>query len=36
MSNFLNIGPISLQTPSMAQLDERARDIFRRVVETYL
>lgn len=36
MSNFLNIGPIALQTPSMAQLDERARDIFRRVVETYL
>src|SRR5579862_2667313 len=27
---------IQTRTPTLAELDERARDIFRRVVETYL
>src|SRR6516225_5719629 len=28
--------PIFARGPSLAELDERARDIFRRIVETYL
>src|SRR5215217_6486387 len=34
MSSILTGGP--LRTPTLTDLDERARDIFRRVVETYL
>jgi heat-inducible transcriptional repressor len=37
MSAFLPPGPLaSARGPTLAQLDERARDIFRRIVETYL
>ena len=38
MSSFLPPGPTLSATrgPSLGQLDERARDIFRRLVETYL
>lgn len=34
MTSILTGGP--LRTPTLTDLDERARDIFRRVVETYL
>jgi heat-inducible transcriptional repressor len=38
MSAFLPSGPVlnASRGPSLGQLDERARDIFRRIVETYL
>ena len=37
MSAFLPPGHVALaRGPTLAQLDERARDIFRRIVETYL
>ena len=37
MSAFLPPGSLhSSLGPTLGQLDERARDIFRRVVETYL
>jgi len=38
MSSFMPPGPTLSATrgPSLGQLDERARDIFRRLVETYL
>ena len=35
MTNPFVAGPIS-HGPSLAELDSRARDIFRRIVETYL
>ena len=36
MTSFIQAGMPALRTPSLVQLDERARDIFRMVVETYL
>jgi heat-inducible transcriptional repressor len=36
MSPFLPPGTLTSRGPTLAQLDERARDIFRRIVETYL
>ena len=36
MTSFIQAGMPALRTPSLVQLDERARDIFRTVVETYL
>ena len=36
MTSILQSGPPSARTPTIAELDGRARDIFRRVVETYL
>src|SRR5476651_2027753 len=37
MTSFLPPGlPLTTRGPSLGQLDERARDIFRRIVETYL
>lgn len=36
MSNLFSTASMAALGPSLGQLDERARDIFRRVVETYL
>ncbi|MBS0297506.1 MAG: heat-inducible transcriptional repressor HrcA [Proteobacteria bacterium] len=36
MSAFLNSSNLPPRSATLAQLDERARDIFRKVVETYL
>lgn len=36
MTSFIQAGMPALRTPTLVQLDERARDIFRMVVETYL
>ena len=36
MTSILQSGPPSTRTPTITELDGRARDIFRRVVETYL
>jgi heat-inducible transcriptional repressor len=36
MPSFISPGAATAMGPTLGQLDERARDIFRRIVETYL